>query len=76
MDVPRHDGDTLGVDGAEVGVLEETDKVCLRRLLQRHEGVRLESQVFGYTRRLEVQILSGAGRGAFLSASPTTSGTF
>ena len=31
-DVLWHDGDTLGVDGAEVGVLEETDEVSLAGL--------------------------------------------
>ena len=27
LDVLGHDGDTLGVDGAQVGVFEETDQV-------------------------------------------------
>ena len=73
LDVLGHDGDTLGVDGAEVGVLEQRGQVRLGRLLQGHDGVRLEAQV-----RLEVlghlahKALEG---GAFLSASPTTSGT-
>ena len=44
-----HDGDTLGVDGGEVGVLEERDEVRLGRLLERHDGRRLEAEV-----RLEV----------------------
>ena len=29
LDVFGHDGDTLGVDGAQVGVLEQTDEVRL-----------------------------------------------
>ena len=29
LDVLGHDGDTLGVDGAQVGVLEQTDQVGL-----------------------------------------------
>ena len=29
LDVLGHDGDTLGVDGAQVGVFEETDQVSL-----------------------------------------------
>ena len=37
------------MDGAEVGVLEETDEVRLGRLLKREDGVRLEAEV-----RLEV----------------------
>ena len=49
LDVLGHDGDALGVDGAQVGVLEEADEVRLGRLLQREDGVRLEAQV-----RLEV----------------------
>jgi len=44
-----HDGDALGVDGAEVGVLEEADQVRLGGLLEREDRVRLEAQV-----RLEV----------------------
>ena len=34
LDVPGHDGDPLGVDGAQVGVLEEADQVGLGSLLQ------------------------------------------
>jgi hypothetical protein len=33
LHVPGHDGDPLGVDGAEVGVLEESDEVCLGGVL-------------------------------------------
>jgi hypothetical protein len=39
------DGDTLGVDGAQVGVLEERDEVGLGSLLEGHDGGRLEPQV-------------------------------
>ena len=39
------DGDTLRVDGGEVRVLEEGDKVRLGSLLQRHDGGRLEAEV-------------------------------
>lgn len=49
LDVFRHDGHTLGVDGAQVGVLEETDQVGFARLLECHDGRALETQV-----RLEV----------------------
>ena len=45
LDVLWHDGHTLGVDGAKVGVLEETDQVCLGGLLEGGDGGRLESQV-------------------------------
>ncbi|KAK4828948.1 LOW QUALITY PROTEIN: hypothetical protein QYF61_001569 [Mycteria americana] len=45
LDVLGHDGDALGVDGAEVGVLEEPHQVGLARLLQRHHGRALEAQV-------------------------------
>lgn len=45
LDVLGHDGDALGVDGAEVGVLEETDEVGLAGLLQGHHGGGLEAQV-------------------------------
>ena len=43
------DGDTLGVDGAEVGVLEEGDEVGLNGLLESTDGRRLEAEI-----RLEV----------------------
>ena len=45
LDVAGHDGDALGVDGAEVGVLEEGDDVGLGGLLEGAEGVRLETTV-------------------------------
>jgi len=45
LDVLRHDGDALGVDGAQVGVLEEADQVCLGGLLQGEDGGGLEAQV-------------------------------
>ena len=45
LDVLREDGDTLGVDRAEVGVLEERGEVGLGCLLERHDGVRLEPKV-------------------------------
>ena len=45
LDVLRHDGHTLGVDGAQVGVLEESDQVSLRGFLESHDGRGLESQV-------------------------------
>ena len=49
LDVLGHDGDAFGVDGAQVGVLEQPHQVGLARLLQRHDGRALEAQV-----RLEV----------------------
>ena len=35
LDVLWHDGHTLGVDGAQVGVLEQPDQVGLTGLLKR-----------------------------------------
>ena len=49
LDVLGHDGHALGVDRAQVGILEETDKVGLRGFLQRKDSGALESQV-----RLEI----------------------
>jgi hypothetical protein len=49
LDVLGLDGDTLGVDGAEVGVLEEGDEVRLDGLLESTDGGGLESEI-----RLEV----------------------
>ena len=45
LDVFGHDGDTLGVDGAEVSVLEETNQISLAGLLKSHDGRALESQI-------------------------------
>lgn len=44
LKVAGHDGDSLGVDGAEVGVLEEGDQVCLGSLLEGQDGGGLESE--------------------------------
>ena len=45
LDVLGLDGDALGVDGAEVGVLEEGDEVSLNGLLKSTNGGRLEAEV-------------------------------
>ncbi|KAF8376109.1 hypothetical protein PRIPAC_82538, partial [Pristionchus pacificus] len=45
LDVLGHDGHSLGVDGAKVGVLEESDEVSLGGLLEGHHGGRLEAEV-------------------------------
>jgi hypothetical protein len=45
LDVLGHDGHTLGVDGAQVSVLEQTDQVGLAGLLKGHDGRALEAQV-------------------------------
>ena len=45
LDVLGHDGHPLGVDGAQVGVLEEADQVSLRGFLKGHDGGGLEAQV-------------------------------
>jgi hypothetical protein len=45
LDVLGHDGDAFGVDGAEVGVLEEPDEVRLGGLLKRGDGGALEAEV-------------------------------
>ncbi|SBO33236.1 hypothetical protein ANAPC2_01294 [Anaplasma phagocytophilum] len=49
LDVLRHDGYPLGVDGTKVGVFKETDQVGLAGLLQGHHSRALEAEV-----RLEV----------------------
>ena len=45
LDVLGLDGDTLGVDGAQVGVLKQGDEVSLNGLLQSTDGGALEAQV-------------------------------
>jgi hypothetical protein len=45
LDVLGLDGDTLGVDSAKVGVLEEGDEVSLNGLLESTDGRGLEAEV-------------------------------
>ena len=45
LDILGHDGHTLGVDGSQVGILEETDKVSLSGLLESEDGGRLETEI-------------------------------
>jgi len=45
LDVLGHDSDTLGVDGAEVGILKETNKVGLGSFLEGENRVALETQI-------------------------------
>ena len=45
LDILGHDGNSLGVDGAQVGVFKETDKVGLGCLLQSHDSWGLEAKV-------------------------------
>ena len=45
LDVLGHNGDPLGVDGAEIGVLKKPHKVCLASLLKSHHGGALEAQI-------------------------------
>ena len=40
-----HDGNSLGVDGAEVGVLEESNEISLSGLLEGKDSRRLESKI-------------------------------
>ena len=45
LNIFGHDGDPLGVDGAQVGVFEQTDQVSLASFLQGHHSRALESQI-------------------------------
>ena len=45
LDVLWHDGDTLGVDCAQVGVLEKTDQISFACLLKGQHGGALETQI-------------------------------
>ena len=50
LHVLGHDGDALGVDGAQVGVLEEADHVSLRGLLESKDGRGLEAELVAVLR--------------------------
>ena len=45
LNILGHDGNSLCVDSAQVGVLKETNQVGLTSLLQSHDSARLESEV-------------------------------
>ena len=45
LDVLGHNGDSLGVDGAQVGVFEESYQVCFGSLLKGHDGGGLEAEI-------------------------------
>jgi hypothetical protein len=45
LNILRHDGHTLGVNGAEVGVFEQANKVCLRSFLQSQNSRALETKI-------------------------------
>ena len=45
VDTDRLDGDTLGVDGAEVGIFKERDEVSLDGFLKSTDGRRLEAEI-------------------------------
>ena len=45
LDVLGHDGDALGVNGAQVGVLEQADQVGLAGLLESSHGRALKTQI-------------------------------
>ena len=77
LHVLGHDGDTLGMDGAEVGVLEEADHVSLRGLLEGKDGRGLETELVSVLRgdltdeSLEGE-LADEELGALLEASDLT----
>ena len=45
LHISGHDGHTLGVDGAQVGILEQRDEVSLSSLLESHNGRALETEI-------------------------------
>ena len=45
LDVLAHECHTLSVEGAQVGVIEETDEVSLASLLQSHHDRAKETQI-------------------------------
>jgi len=45
LDILWHNSDTLGVNGAQIGVLEQTHQISLAGLLESSNGSRLEPQI-------------------------------
>ena len=71
LDVLDHDGHALPVDRAEVGVLEELDKVGLGRLLERGDRRRLPAGA----RAIDVAPRRGGARGRRMDAAGRATGT-
>ena len=44
LDVLGHDGDSLGMNGTEIGVFKESNEICLTGLLKGQNRAGLESQ--------------------------------
>jgi len=45
VQISSHDSDSLGVDGAQVGVFEQSDQISLGGFLEGQDGLGLESNV-------------------------------
>ena len=76
LDVLGHDGDALGVDGAEVGVLEKADQVRLGCLLQGQDGRGLEAEVrLAGTRVVQILLTTSYIRGAEGRAGTSNTGS-
>jgi histone H3 len=45
LDILRHDGNTLGVDGTQVGIFEKTNQVSFGGFLEGQDGRSLESEI-------------------------------
>ena len=45
LDVLGHDGNSLGMDGTQVGIFEKTNKVSLAGFLKSHDSRALESEI-------------------------------
>merc|ERR1719492_531823 len=45
LDVLGHDGDTLSMDGAQVGIFKKSNQISLRCFLKSHDSARLKPQV-------------------------------
>lgn len=45
LDILGHDGDTLGMNGAQVGVLKKTNEVSFAGFLEGHDSRSLEAEI-------------------------------
>ncbi len=45
LDILRHNGHTLGMDGTKVGILKKSNQVCLSSLLESQYGGGLETKI-------------------------------
>jgi len=64
LNILLHDGDTLGVDGAQIGVLKQVHQEGLGSLLERKDGLGLPAELLAFRTAIEGYFTDLFERGA------------